>query len=113
MGGRAVSRPYLCPVCRDNREEFELVYKLAQEIRKDPETGKTLYAADELAVLAKEDGRPDLDVRCGRCGYVGAESAFRRAAHREGGSTYNSRNMIDHSPWESRVTPAALKPKRV
>lgn len=112
-GGGAVSRPYLCPVCRANRVEFELVYKLAQEIRKDPDTGRTVYRADELAVLTKEDGRPDLDVKCRQCGYVGAESTFSRAASRKDARGYNSRSMIDHSPRESRVTPAALKPRRV
>lgn len=77
-----VTRSYLCPVCRDNRREFELVYKLAQEIRLDPESGRTVYLSDELAVLTKGDGRPDLDVKCLRCGYVGGELAFSRAAER-------------------------------
>lgn len=82
-GGQALSRAYLCPVCNVNRKEFELVYKLAQEIHKDPQTGETLFRSDELTTLSKEDGRPDLDVKCLQCGYVGAEAAFSRAAQRD------------------------------
>lgn len=78
-----MSRGYLCPVCKANRSRFELIYKLAQEIHKDAESGQTLYQGDELSVLVKSDGRPDLDVRCSACGYTGAEGSFARAAERE------------------------------
>lgn len=78
-----MARPYLCPVCKANRREFDLVYKLAQEIHIDPETGKTLYRSDELVALCRDDGRPAIDVRCRLCGYVAAESAFGRAAVRD------------------------------
>ena len=81
--GQAVNRPYLCPICKSNRREFELVYKLAQEIQKDPETGETLFRSDELTTLTKDDGRPDIDVKCRQCGYIGAETAFSRAARRK------------------------------
>lgn len=81
--GKIVNRAYLCPVCKVNRKEFDLIYKLAQEIHKDPDSGETLFRSDELAALLKEDGRPDLDVKCRQCGYVGAEAAFHRAAKRD------------------------------
>lgn|GEM_PF-980624 len=83
QGVGAMGRAYLCPVCKANRREFELVYKLAQEIVKDPDSGATLFCSDELTALLKEDGRPDLDVKCRQCGYVGAEAAFHRAALRD------------------------------
>jgi len=78
-----VSAAYLCPVCRANRQAFDLVYKLAQEIRKDPETGKTVYRSDELELMRREDGQPDIDVKCRQCGYAGAEQSFVRAARRD------------------------------
>jgi len=78
-----VGSAYLCPVCKANRKEFDLVYKLAQEIRKDPESGATLYRSDELVAMCREDGRPDIDVRCRLCGYVASETAFSRAARRD------------------------------
>lgn len=70
-------------MCKANRKEFDLVYKLTQEIRKDPETGATLYRSDELAAMCRKDGRPDVDVRCRLCGYVASESVFSRAAQRD------------------------------
>ena len=78
-----MSRPYLCPVCKGNRTHFDLIFKMAQEIRKDAESGDTLYRSDELVTLTHRDGRLDLDVRCGRCGYCGTESSFVKAAERE------------------------------
>lgn len=74
---------YLCPVCKANRAEFEIVYKLAQEISKDEETGETLYQSEELTALVREDGRPDVDVRCRLCGYAGPEAHFIGAARRD------------------------------
>jgi len=53
-----VSAAYLCPVCRANRQAFDLVYKLAQEIRKNPETGKTVYRSDELELMRRETASP-------------------------------------------------------
>lgn len=78
-----MSRPYLCPLCRRNRAEFFLVYKLLQEIRKDASTGQTTYRSDEYEAPMRADGRPDVDVKCGLCGYVAAETAFLSAAMRE------------------------------
>lgn len=74
--------PYLCPVCRDNREEFLQVYKLAREIRKDPETGALRYAADEWETLTR-DGRLDLEIRCQLCQHSAPEIDFVRAAQRD------------------------------
>lgn len=74
---------YLCPVCRGNRSNFDVIFKMSQEIQKEAETGETLYVSDELVTLVRDDGRPDLDVRCRQCGYVGAEAAFAGAARRE------------------------------
>ena len=79
-----MASPYLCPVCKANRSEFQLVYKLLQEISKDEETGETLYQGDELTTLVRADGRPHVDVRCRRCGYIGPEPNFAGAALRDG-----------------------------
>lgn len=68
--------PYLCPICHENRSHFTLIYKLAQEVRLDPQTGAPLYEAQELETVLRPDGRPDVEVRCGRCDYVAAETAF-------------------------------------
>ena len=77
-----MDRPYLCPVCRDNRRDFLQVIKLGREIRKDPETGAVQYAADEWETLAK-DGRLELEIRCGLCGHGAPEADFVRAAERD------------------------------
>lgn len=82
-GYTPMSRPYTCPVCRSNSEQFALVYKLAQEITKDPDTGAVLYYADELETVTKGDGKPDMDVRCLLCGYIGQERAFVQEARHE------------------------------
>lgn len=76
-------KPYLCPVCKRNWCEFEIIYKIAQEVRKDRHSGRTVYKSDEYVSLTRGDGRPDLDVRCRKCGYVGTENAFVGAAARE------------------------------
>ena len=81
-----VAQPYLCPLCKGNRTHFELIYKLAQEVRKDPDSGAAVFLSDELTTLARLDGRLDLDVRCARCWYVGAESAFVKAAEYDYGT---------------------------
>lgn len=75
-----MSPAYTCPVCRTNSSEFSLVYKLIQDIIKDPYSGKTTFVSDELEMMARPDGQPDLDIRCGVCGYVGQEAAFARQA---------------------------------
>lgn len=76
-----MDKPFLCPVCRNNRSEFRQVYKLARDIRKNPDTGAVEFAADEWDTVVK-DGRPELDVQCGLCGHVGSERDFARAAKR-------------------------------
>ncbi len=91
-----VARRYLCPACRSNRKDFEIVYKLIQEVQLDAVSGELLFQSDELATLIRSDGRPDLDVRCGRCRYTGSESSFRRAAERDD-SEYRP-----HQPLTSR-----------
>mgnify|MGYP001048270095 CR=1 FL=1 len=78
-----MAKRYLCPVCRGNRSRFEIVYKLVQEVQKDELTGEVLFRSDEL-VTRLVGGRPDVDVRCARCGYTGSEASFARAAEREG-----------------------------
>ncbi len=83
-GARAnLSRPYLCPVCKGNRTRFELIFKMAQEVHKDPTSGITQFQSDELTTLTHRDGRLDLDVRCDKCGYVGTEKSFVKAAERD------------------------------
>lgn len=79
-----MAKPYLCPVCRTNAKSFEIVYKLVQEIHKDGLTGAITYRSDELVTRIRPDGRPDVDVRCCRCGYTGSEACFTKAAEREG-----------------------------
>lgn len=78
-----MGRAYKCPICRSNREHFALVYKMAQEITKDPYSGDTSYYGDELETVTRPDGQPDLDVRCIACGYVGQEATFVREAQRD------------------------------
>lgn len=78
-----MARPYLCPACRNNHERFEVIYKLVQEVRLDANTGELLFETDELTTLIDFDGRPDIDVRCGRCSYTGKERSFLQAAKRE------------------------------
>ncbi|OUM95248.1 MAG: hypothetical protein BAA04_09790 [Firmicutes bacterium ZCTH02-B6] len=82
LEGVAVEQPYLCPVCRDNRQDFLQVYKLAREIRKDPETGAILYVADEWETVTR-DGRLDLEIRCRLCDHSAPEVDFVRAARRD------------------------------
>ena len=55
---------------------------MAQEIDKDPDTGRTIDYSDNLETLTRADGQPDLEVRCRACGYVGQEIAFVRQAQR-------------------------------
>lgn len=90
-----MTQAYSCPACRRNRQKFTLIYKLAQDITKDPESGETLYGADELETLAREDGSPDIDMRCAACGYSGPESSF---------------IMMSHSPRESYTVERTTKP---
>lgn len=76
-------RAYTCPICRTNSSHFSLVYKMSQEITKDPDSGRTLFLSDELETVTRPDGQPDLDVCCGVCGYVGQEASFVREAKRD------------------------------
>lgn len=73
--------PYLCPVCKNNRCHFQLIFKIGQEIRKDADTGETVFVSDELETLSRA-GKPDIDVKCLGCGYVGYEKVFIKAALR-------------------------------
>lgn len=71
-------QPYRCPICHDNRTRFTLIYKLAQDVQLDAETGDPVYEAGELEAVLRPDGRPDLEVRCNACNYVASENAFVR-----------------------------------
>jgi len=73
--------PYLCPACRENRTSFQLVYKLAQEVRKDPETGRIQYAAAEWEAVRRGQGL-ELEVRCLLCSHVADERRFIETARR-------------------------------
>ena len=75
-----MSQIYQCPSCKKNRSKFSFIYKLAQEVRKDPDNGATLYYSDELETLTAADGQPDLDMRCTECGYAGPEAEFTHRA---------------------------------
>lgn len=75
-------RAYACPVCRTNVSRFCIVYKIAQEIRQDTDNGQITYLADDLEILTTSDGRPDLEVKCQQCGYVGQEAVFIRQSER-------------------------------
>lgn len=77
-----MDHPYLCPACRENRTRFHLVYKLAQEVRKHPETGKVEFTDDHWEALRRGGGF-DLDVQCGLCGHTAAEQRFIEAARRD------------------------------
>lgn len=71
-----MGRPYQCPICHDNRTRFTFIYKLAQDVQLDPETGDVVYEADELEAILRPDGLPDLEVRCKACNYTSSERAF-------------------------------------
>ncbi|BAS28927.1 hypothetical protein [Limnochorda pilosa] len=75
------SRPYLCPICRSNRTQFELVLRLARAVVKDPETGEITYESNQMELLDPPRG-PEREVRCQRCGYTGVENLFVQAALR-------------------------------
>jgi hypothetical protein len=77
-----LSKPYLCPICRQNKTSFELLFKLTREIRKDPKTGAVLYQASELACVMR-NGQPEIDIRCLHCGYTGYERLFIKAAQQD------------------------------
>ncbi len=77
---------YVCPICRQNRSQFEIIYRLAQQIQKDPETGALLYVSDTLE-MPMLGSRPELEVRCQSCGYTGTESIFIKTAAKEERST--------------------------
>lgn len=66
---------YLCPQCGQNRTHFYLVKKLAQEVRKDPSTGKITWAADEWEEVWAGDTL-FLEVKCADCGYLAKEKSF-------------------------------------
>jgi len=75
-------KPYFCPVCRSNRTDFIIIYRLTRQVRKDPDTGDVTYQAPELEAPTR-NGQPEVDVRCCRCGYTGHESLFIKAAARQ------------------------------
>lgn len=77
-----MAHPYLCPVCRENRTHFQIIYKLAQEVRKDPHSGEILFADEEWRAIMKGD-RLDVDVTCLVCDYTGHESRFIDMARRD------------------------------
>lgn len=68
--------PYRCPICHDNRTRFTFIYKLAQEVQLDPNSGEVIYEAPELEAVLGPDGLPSLEVRCNACQYAGPERAF-------------------------------------
>lgn len=74
--------PYLCPVCRDNRTHFELIYKLAQEVRKDEDSGEIVFADDEWRAVLRGEAL-ELDVKCLTCDYTGDERRFIETARRD------------------------------
>ena len=74
--------PYLCPACRNNRTHFRLIYKLGQEVRKDPSTGEIVFADEEWQVILRR-GSLDLDVTCLACDYTRDERRFIDTARRE------------------------------
>lgn len=71
--------PYYCPICRQNRSEFQILYQLSQTVHKDPKSGEYVYCSPEVEVVASEGGTP-YTVRCGVCGYTGNERVFAKAA---------------------------------
>jgi hypothetical protein len=77
-----MARPYLCPICRENRSRFMIIYKLAQQVNLDEVTGDPVYEAPELETVARSDGRPDIEVRCLKCDYTAKESTFIKAQSR-------------------------------
>lgn len=77
-----MARPYTCPVCRGNNRNFSFIFKLAQEIVKDPDSGATTFIADELETVTRPSGEVDLDIRCEACGYIGPEQTFALQARR-------------------------------
>jgi len=78
-----MDEPFLCPICKRNRSDFIFVYKLKQEVKKDPGTGAFVFVADELELALRGDRRPDVDVICRACGYTAGQTAFARSAKRE------------------------------
>lgn len=74
-------RPYLCPICRSNRTQFDLVLRLARAVVKDGETGAITYESNTMELLDPPRG-PEREVHCRRCGYTGAERLFVQAAQR-------------------------------
>ncbi|MBE3574437.1 MAG: hypothetical protein IMW99_03100 [Firmicutes bacterium] len=72
---------YLCPNCLGNRARFMLIFRVGQEILKDPRSGVITYQAPEWEMV--QDGtHPYVDVRCLSCGYEGYERLFIQAARR-------------------------------
>lgn len=78
--GGVVPDPFLCPGCKENRTSFNFVFKLHQEVRKDPKTGEVVFESDELETAATPSGRPYLEVVCLSCGYSGQQAVFIKAA---------------------------------
>lgn len=77
-----MDQKYSCPVCRQNQTKFEIIYKLIQEIHKDPDTGKVIYVSDILDTPLR-NRHSELEIRCTKCGYVAREWLFIQTAKRE------------------------------
>lgn len=77
-----MNEPYLCPACRENRRRFQLIYKLAREVHKHPESGRIEFAEDQWEVVRRGSGL-ELEVRCLLCGHSGDERRFIAMARAE------------------------------
>ncbi len=75
-----MAQRYSCPDCQGNQTRYALIKKLAQEVHKDPQTGKIIWAADEWEEVLMPDGQLYLEVRCLSCGYQAGEKLFTQAA---------------------------------
>lgn len=80
---KAVDKPALCPVCKDNRARFMRIVKLGQEIAKDPDTGAVAFAGDEWETVTRR-GKPDVELRCLLCDHTAPADDFYRAARQDG-----------------------------
>jgi len=83
-------QPYLCPVCRENRTHFQLIYKLGQEVRKDPDSGAIVFADEEWRAILRGQ-QLDVDVTCLVCDYTGHESRFIEMARRDARAAHRPR----------------------
>jgi len=70
-----MAQKYLCPECEENETDFELLYRMSREIKKDPETGDNTYRESELKPDAN-DSSASQTVRCSKCRYTSSEDDF-------------------------------------